>query len=254
MRSPRPAFPASPAARVVLVLLVLAGCGGSAPSQPPAATPLAPASSASPGSASPGSPPAASQDAPSSSAAHLPGACSDPASSVCTPPGDFVERLCAKLNQDAALALFSRETPFTRMYLRGRLDELDFNEEVLALRFHGPQKGGMVVGNGSGTYDVLRWDGTCSRGVEAEMLGGTRPGRPRSAHVPWHRIGAAIQDALIAGSDAVKHARARRGKECQGAMSGDVSKSCEAADQALVDAIVDYVRTHGGLPEPAVLP
>ena len=97
----------------------------------------------------------------------------------------------------------------------------------------------MVVGSGNGTYDVLRWDGTCSRGVEAEMLVRARPARPRSAHVQWHRIGSALQDALIAGSEPVKRAHAKRGKECQGASSGDVSKSCEAADQALVDAIVD---------------
>ncbi len=185
---------------------------------------------------------------------HLPAACSDPSGSLCTPPGGFVERLCVKPLQDVALALFSKETPFTRLYLKGRLDELDFDEEVLALRFHGPQKGGMVVGSGNGTFDVLRWDGTCSRGVEAEMIGRTRPARPRSAHVQWHRIGSAFQDALIAGSEAVKRAHAKRGKECQGAMSGDVSKACESADQALVDSVVDFVRTHGALPEPATLP
>jgi hypothetical protein len=156
--------------------------------------------------------------------------------------------------QDVALALFSKDTPFTRMYLRGKLDELVFDEEVLVLRFHGPQKGGMVIGSGNGTYDVLRWDGTCATAVEAEMLVRARPGRPRSAHIQWHRIGSAMQDALIAGSDSVKRAHAKRGKECQGASSGDVSKSCEVADQALIDAVTDYVRTRGGLPEPTSLP
>jgi hypothetical protein len=173
---------------------------------------------------------------------------------VCAPPGDFVERLCAKPLQEVTLSLFAKPTPFTRLYMRGKVDELDFDEEVLALRFHGPQKGGMIVGSGNGSYDVLRWDGTCSRGVEAEMIGRTRPPRPKSAHVQWHRIGAAFQDALVANSDAVKRAHARRGKECQGAMSGDVSKACENADQALVDAIVDYVRTKGDLPDPANIP
>ncbi len=86
------------------------------------------------------------------------------------------------------------------------------------------------------------------------MIGRVRPARPKSAHVQWHRIGAALQDALIAGSEPVKRAHARRGKECQGASSGDVSKSCEAADQALVDAIVDAVRNRGGVPEPAAFP
>ena len=106
----------------------------------------------------------------------------------------------------------------------------------------------MVIGSGNGSYEVLRWDGTCSRGVEAEMIGRVRPARPKSAHVQWHRIGAALQDALIAGSEPVKRAHARRGKECQGASSGDVSKSCEAADQALVDAIVMRCEIAAGSP------
>jgi hypothetical protein len=235
----------TPAALVASV----AACGGAAA---PPSTPTAPAPSSSE-SAQPEATPSASQDV-SAPPAHLPATCSDPAAALCTPPGDFVERLCAKPFQDVALALFSKETPFTRLYLKGKVDELDFEEEVLALRFRGPQKGGMVVGSGNGTYDLLRWDGTCSRGVEAEMIGRARPGRPRNAHVQWHRIGAPVQDALIAGSDAVKRAHAKRGKECQGAMSGDVSKTCVAADQALVDAIVDYVRTHGDLPAPSVIP
>ncbi len=236
---------------VLLVLgLLLPCCGGQAPAAPGPVTPSPPAEPA-----PQNDPPVASQEAPSGSApAHVPSACSDPSASVCTPPGDFVERLCVKPLQDVALALFSKDTPFTRLYLRGRLDELQFDEEVLVLRFHGPQKGGMVIGNGSGTYDVLRWDGTCSRGVESEGLGRTRPPQPRSARVQWHRIGSATQDALIAGSDSVKKAHAKRGKECQGATSGDVSKSCEASDQALSDAVVDYVRTRGGLPDPPVLP
>jgi hypothetical protein len=239
--------------RLLAALAILSGvgCGAGSPAQPPAAAPSSPASPPPPPPTH--AAPVSSQDA-APVAAHLPGTCSDAQAAVCTPPGDFVDRMCAKPLQDVALALFSKERPFTRLYLRGRLDELEFDEEVLALRFHGPQKGGMVVGNGSGTYDVLRWDGTCSRGVEAEMLGRVRPARPRSAHVQWHRVGSALQDTLIAASEPVKRARARRGKECQGAMSGDVSKSCEAADQALVDAVVDYVRTQGGLPEPAVLP
>jgi hypothetical protein len=156
--------------------------------------------------------------------------------------------------QDVALALFAKDTPFTRLYLRGKLDELAFDEEVLALRFHAQPKGGMVVGSGNGSYDVLRWDGTCSRGVEAEMLVRGRPPTPRTARVQWHRISSHLQDVLISSSEPVKRAHAKRGKECQGAMSGDVSKACENADQALIDAIVDYVRTRGGVPEPETLP
>jgi hypothetical protein len=52
----------------------------------------------------------------------------------------------------------------------------------------------------------------------------------------------------------VKRAHAKRGKECQGAMSGDVSAACLKSDQALVEAVVDYVRDGGALPPPDSLP
>lgn len=223
---------------------VLAACGSKPPADPtstPTAT-LTPTPTPT-GTSTP-------TDAPDPDAAKLPAACANPSASVCTPPGDFVERLCGKPHQDIALALLSKATPFTRLYLRGKLDELVLDEEVLVLRFHAVQKGGMVVGSGAGTYDVLRWDGTCSTGVEAEMLSKSRPARPRAAGVKWHRMATRLQDALIASSEAVKRAHARRGKECKGAMSGDVTAACAKADQALIDAIVDYVRDGGSLPEP----
>jgi len=59
-----------------------------------------------------------------------------------------------------------------------------------------------------------------------------------------------MQDALVAASPAVKESRVRRGKECRGAMTGDVSAACEKADQALSDSIMEYVRTNGSVPEP----
>jgi hypothetical protein len=169
---------------------------------------------------------------------------------VCTPPPDFVERLCTKPHQDAALALFGKVTPFTRMYLRGKMDELAFDEEVLALRYHPVPKNGIQVGSAAGSYDVLRWDGSCSRAVDADMLTKNKPPRPRSAKVQWHRLADKTQTALIGGSDAVKKTHLQRGKECKGAMSGDVSSGCEKADAALVEAIVDYVRGGGNLPPP----
>lgn len=185
----------------------------------------------------------------------LPTACGDSSSKdLCLPPAGFVDRLCEKPHQDAALSLFAGSTPFTRGYLRGRVDELSNDEEVLILRRHVPQQGGIVVGSGKGTYDLLRWDGTCSMGIEAEMVTRTRPPRPRTAHVQWHRIDSKIQDALVASSDAVRRAHAKRGRECKGAMSGDVSAACEKADDALVSALVDYVRSGGALPAPDDVP
>ena len=227
-----------------------AGCGGApSPVQSPETVAVAPRAPSS-GDASP---PRADSDAPRAaddSSAQIPTACADTSADLCTPPRPFVERLCSKPHQEVALALFARKAPFTHLYLKSKVDELAFDEEVLALVFHVQPKGGMIVGSGNGSYDVLRWDGTCSRGVEAEVFTRSRPPRPRAAHVQWHRMGERMQSALIASSEAVKRAHAKRGKECKGAMTGDVSAACEKADGSLVDAIVDYVRTTGELPEP----
>jgi len=136
------------------------------------------------------------------------------------------------------------------MYLRGKMDELLFDEEVLTLRYHAVPKNGIQVGSAAGSYDVLRWDGTCAMAVDADMLTQKRPPRPRSARVLWHRIGDKTQTALIVASEGIKKAHARRGKECRGAMTGDVSAECQKADASLVDAIVDYVRGGGQVPAP----
>lgn len=227
----------------------VAACGGgqSHPADPAPTATQAATSAAAP---TPTSTPTTGTSTPTDAPAGIPTACANPSAPTCTPPGDYVDRLCAKPHQDIALALFSKATPFTRVYLRGKLDELSLDEEVLAVRYRAAPKGGVMVGNSTGTYDVLRWDGSCSTGVEAEMVSRSRPGKPRTSGVKWHRVSTRIQDALIAASDAVKRAHAKRGKECKGAMSGDVSVGCEKADQGLTDAVVDYVREGGTVPEP----
>ncbi len=230
----------------MVLLLVLGACGGSA-APPPASAPEAPTPSA---AAATGGKSTPTDEPPTPAESGLPSKCADASSDICTPPGDFVDRLCAKPHQDLALWLFAKDTPFTRLYLRGKMDELAFDEEVLALRHHAVPKGGIQVGNSTGSYDVLRWDGSCAMAVEAEMVTKTRPPKPRTARVQWHRIAGPTQDALIAASDAVKRARAKRGKGCQGAMSGDVSAACQKADASLVDAVVDYVREGGTIPVP----
>lgn len=229
-----------------LSLFALVACGGSAAARPPS-SPEPPAPSAAAAGAGTSTP---TDDPPSAAEAGLPTKCADASAAVCTPASDFVDRLCARPHQDVALWLFGKDTPFTRLYLRGKMDELAFDEEVLALRYHGVPKGGIQVGNSTGSYDVLRWDGSCALAVDAEMVTKSRPPKPRTARLQWHRIAGPTQDALIAASDTVKRARSKRGKECQGAMTGDVSAACQKADAWLGDAVVDYVRGGGSIPTP----
>jgi hypothetical protein len=232
------------------VLLVACGGSVSAPSAPSSPAPVAADPGIATTSNAPPDGPSSSSPAPS---AALPTTCAVSTVDVCMPPASFAERLCAKLHQDAALALFAGTMPFSRMYMRGKMDELAADEEVLALHFHGVPKNGIQVGSAAGSYDVLRWDGTCAMAVDADMLTKNRPPRPKSARVQWHRLNDKTQTALIVASEAVKRAHARRGKECQGAMSGDVSASCEKADAALVEAVVEYVRGGGTVPPPDAL-
>src|SRR5580658_4879090 len=187
------------------LVVCLAACAGAAPStEGPAAAP-SPSETSAPGSG--GAVATVKGTSTPTDDPGLPSECADPTGPVCTPPADFADRLCDKAFQDVALSLLARGTPFTRGYLRGKLDELTFDEEVLIVHFHAPQKGGIVVGSNLGTYDVLRWDGSCSRGVEAEMITKAKPASPRVARIRWNRMGARTQDALVAASDIVKRAR-----------------------------------------------
>jgi hypothetical protein len=182
--------------------------------------------------------------------ATLPTDCAAAGDPLCAVPEDFVQRLCAgRPRQDIALALFAKTTPFTRMYLRGKFDELAFDEEVLVLRRNAPS--GIVL-NG-GTFDVLRWDGSCSTGVDAAMLTRARPPHPGAARLGWGRMNEQLQIELIKGSPAVKGAHARQASECMGSTFG-ASAACVAADKALGAAIVDYVRRGGRLPAPQDIP
>jgi hypothetical protein len=241
---------------ILLVGFVACGGGAAPPSDPSSARvsdPSGAAASEGPSQAAASSDPAAAPPASAASpsaGAGLPTTCADKAADACTPPSAFVERLCAKPSQDIALSLFASATPFSRLYLRGKVDEFVSAEEVLALRYHGVPKNGIRVGSGNGSYDVLRWDGTCSIAVDADVLTKTRPARPRAAMLQWHRLADRTQSALIASSEAVKKAHSKRGKECKGAMSGDVSAGCEKANAALVEAVVDYVRGGGSVPAP----
>ena len=160
--------------------------------------------------------------------------------------------------------LFGKGSPWTRAYLRGDVDgwyasgggsaraRLLFDEEVLVLRVRAPATTGVVVGNGSTSYDVLRWDGLCYT-LDVGELTMKRPPKPKHPALAFHRLSDATQTALIK-DDRVRAAHAKRGKECHGVTTGDVTLACERADHALGEAVIDYVNAGGALPPPAKIP
>jgi len=193
----------------------------------------------------------------------LPTACAAGGGDVCTPPSDFVDRLCNRNYADAALSLMAKGTPFTRVFLRGKVEAwyaggpttretLAFDEEVLVLRFRAPAASGIVIEGSAGSYDVMRWNGNCFT-LDGSQVTTKRPPRPKAAPLSFYKFGEKMQSALLA-NDAVRNAYQRRGRECKGATVGEVTLACERADTALSAAIVDFVRSGGTLAPPARLP
>jgi hypothetical protein len=184
---------------------------------------------------------------------------------ICSPPFKWVKRLCGGFYPDAALAMFAKDSPWTRGYLtrdtqawnasggESSSDKLVFDEEVLVLAHKEADTGGMVVSGSSGGYDVLRWDGTCASLAGEELTLKVPPNRAKAAKIPWKSLDLKIRDALTADEKIGKIDAARR-KECKGVTLGDVSDKCEKADRQLSVAIVDFVRKGGALPPPGKLP
>jgi len=242
---------------LLLVFLVLAACGGTTPAATPAQATAASAEPAPAESAAPAAAPSKSTSVPMS--------CAKANDTVCIPDGLFVKRLCDGSFPDVALLLMSKDAPFTRMYLKGDIDgwnaeggasasaraRLVFDEEVLVLRRRAAPANGIVVGAGGG-YLVMRWDGNCYTVEEGEVTA-KKPSSPKHAPIPWRFYSDRTKNALLE-SPKILAAYQRRGKECKGAMSGDVSKGCEAADNALSAAVVTEVRGGKNVPTPEKLP
>jgi hypothetical protein len=156
----------------------------------------------------------------------------------------------------------SKSMPFTHAYLRGDVDgwnaegasaraRLKFDEEVLVLEKRTSNSGGMQV-SGSGGYEVMRWDGNCYTLDEGQVTT-RRPPAPKSAPIAWRYLESATKDGLL-GDDHVKAAYDKRNHECKGAVSGDVTLTCQKADEALSAAVVGAVRNGATVPTPQHVP
>jgi hypothetical protein len=237
----------------IYVVALTVGCGSSAsqPQAPTAASSSAPEPAA---SAAPAQAPSA-QNEPIGAWA----SCADATSSPCILPRPVLKRLCSRVNPDAAVALFSKDTPWTRAYVNVRQadsynglggpssqQKLFFDEEILILGERKADLGGMSVSGAGASYDLLRWDGSCASLSAAEVTL-RRPPQPKHATVPWRILSDEIQAALVK-DDRTATLIADRRKQCKGVTSDEVTKACEKTDRALNDRIVDAVR--GGLAVP----
>ena len=236
-----------------------AACGSSNAKDP--ATPADPPSEKKQAPKEP-SPEPESAPAAESAAEKIPTKCASEGD-VCKMPKKFIDRLCQSTYPNVALVLFQSGTPWTRGYLTRKTEAwnaeggasvggfVEFDEEVLLLSSHAPPKGGMQV-TGAGGYQALRWDGSCVT-LSSEEVTTKRPPAPKHPRIEWRFIEDGMRDALRK-DHAIDDAAIAVKRECKGISVGDVSKKCVDADNKLVDAIVKYVQSSSGLPEPAKLP
>jgi hypothetical protein len=239
-----------------LLVVTLAKCGGSPPPR---------AEEAAPNSAAVVVPEGTEDSAhaspkPVDSPLVMPTACAPGDADTCMPGTSFADRICAASHPDVSLALFSKGSPWTRIYLRGDVDgwnaegggstraRLAFDEEVIVLKRRAPAGSAAIVVGGSGGYQVMRWDGNCYSLEEGEV---TRKKPPRAKHpgIPWKYLNEKTKSALL-GDAGVKATYDKRNKECKGVTVGEVSLACVRADTAFSDGIVAAVKAGFALPAP----
>jgi hypothetical protein len=205
---------------------------------------------------------AASESAPSAAPIQgVPESCArESDQGFCLPDDRFVKALCDDVHQDVALWMFRQGTPWTRAYLTRKTEawnasggasvqgELAFDEEVLILRERLSKEGGIQVSGAMGSYDALRWNGSCVS-LMAEEITKNKPPKLLHSRVEWRWLSDPMQEALRSNDGIVETYRARRA-ECKGATMGEVSKKCEQLDDKLVALIVKHVREGGKLVEP----
>jgi hypothetical protein len=243
---------------VLLVLaLVLDGCGS-----PPA--PVAAGGAGEPAASSAAAASSAQAVDAVAPAVGIPTRCASPDAAICVPDPAFIKRLCNGSFPDVALVLMGKDTPFARVFMKGDVDgwnadggasaraRLRFDEEILVVRRRTAPTNGIVVGSGGGGYLVMRWDGNCYT-LEDSDVTTKKPPSPKVPPIAWRRLEDRTKDALLK-SPKVLAAYQKRGKECKGALSGEVTRACEQADTALSNAVVVEIRGGLILPVPEHLP
>jgi hypothetical protein len=253
----------SVALRLSLILsLALAGsCGGTKPPESPAAQ-AEPSEAPAPGAADP------VEAEPTDGAASAAGSSGVPtdcfkSGAVCSPDPQFVKRLCNGKFPSIGLYLFSNPK-WTRGYLTRRTKAwnasggasdsgwVEFDEEVLILYARVADAGGMQVSGAGGSYDALRWDGSCVT-LQSEEVTMSKAPSPKYPPIDFRYLDDDTQEALRK-DDKLNKAWQDRRRECKGATSGDVSLKCVKADDALTKSVIAFVRGGGSIPEPKKLP
>ncbi len=182
---------------------------------------------------------------------------------TCSPDPKFVKRLCNGKYPSLGLYLFSNPA-WTRGYLTRRTQAwnasggasdsgwVEFDEEVLILYARVADAGGMQVSGAGGSYDALRWDGSCVT-LQSEEVTMSKAPAPKYPAIDFRYLDDDTQEALRK-DDKINKAWQSRRNECKGATSGDVSLKCVKADDNLTKTVIGFIRAGGSIPEPKKLP
>lgn len=179
---------------------------------------------------------------------------------ACMPPVQWARKVCEDVYPDLALYMFRAGTPWTRFYMRTGLnavngwgptiaEDLVYSEEVIPINWRRQREDFQVEGS-VGTYDVLRWNGSCVT-LDLSEVTSKPPSRPQHSRIDWKQLSEPMQQALLEDEEVARTYQARR-KECRGASIGRVTAKCEQLDKQLVDVITEYVRSSAKeLPPPS---
>jgi hypothetical protein len=181
---------------------------------------------------------------------------------ACMPPIQWAEKVCGDVYPDLALYMFQDGSPWTRFYMKIGLnavngwgptvgENLQQREEVLVIN-HRLTKDALEVEGSLGTYDVLRWNGSCVT-LDVNEVTKRTPNPIEVPRIDFRALSEPMADALLR-SDDVSDVHNERRKECKGATIGRVTKRCEDLDKELGRVLADYVRDTDDLPVPNFLP
>lgn len=184
----------------------------------------------------------------------VPTACAS-AGALCTPSKDFVDALCKRRQPNVALTLFRKGSPWTRTYVRARNLEawlvggrraspakLKLFEEVIVVRDRSAGEGGIRV-SGAGSYDVVRWDGTCVS-VMSDEVNPRRPGEPEAATIQWRDLTAGVREALLKDTR-IAYRDDKRKEHCNAEKGGT---RCVQARERLGQMVAVIIREGGVVP------
>ncbi len=181
---------------------------------------------------------------------------------ACMPPIDWAERLCGDVYEDLALYMFREGTPWTRFYMRKGLNAVNgwgptlhenmlAREEVIVIN-HRLRRDSLQVEGSGGTYDVLRYNGSCVT-LDVNEVTPRKPHGPRNSNIDWWALSGDMRDALMANPEVAEHFEIHK-KACKGASVGRASNDCEKVDKKFKQVVAEAVRTSPELPHPAEVP